>query len=138
MRRNVAEQGPHPVDRHVGRKVCEKRLSLGYNQTVLGRALGLTFQQVQKYERGINRISSSKLWEIARFFDVDVNYFFMGLEQGEAASPRPLDQQPAPKLVVNRYAVEIGHLAPRLSARQQKLALAIIQSMKGMPPTDGD
>ena len=53
------EDGPHPVDRHVGRRVCEKRIGLGYNQSDLGRALGLTFQQIQKYEKGANRISAS-------------------------------------------------------------------------------
>jgi transcriptional regulator with XRE-family HTH domain len=52
---------PHPVDVHVGRRVCEKRLSFGYNQSDLGRALGLTFQQIHKYEKGANRISASKL-----------------------------------------------------------------------------
>ena len=61
MARGKGEDGPHPVDRHVGRRVCEKRISLGYNQSDLGRALGLTFQQVQKYEKGTNRISASKL-----------------------------------------------------------------------------
>ncbi|MGH7018335.1 MAG: helix-turn-helix domain-containing protein, partial [Brevundimonas sp.] len=71
MVRGAAEGGPHPVDRHVGRRVCEKRVALGYNQSDLGRALGLTFQQIQKYEKGANRVSASKLWDIARFFKVD-------------------------------------------------------------------
>ena len=75
MARGTGEDGPHPVDRFVGRKVCEKRISLGYNQSDLGRALGLTFQQIQKYEKGANRISASKLWDIARFFKVDIGYF---------------------------------------------------------------
>ena len=66
MVRGAAEDGPHPVDRHVGRRVCEKRIALGYNQSDLGRALGLTFQQIQKYENGANRISFSRLVQIAR------------------------------------------------------------------------
>lgn len=61
MARGKGEDGPHPVDRHVGRRVCEKRLALGYNQSDLGRALGLTFQQIQKYEKGDNRIAISTL-----------------------------------------------------------------------------
>ena len=72
MARGKGEDGPHPVDRHVGRRVCEKRLALGYNQSDLGRALGLTFQQIQKYEKGANRVSASKLWDIARFFKVEI------------------------------------------------------------------
>ena len=65
MVRGSAEDGPHPVDRHVGRRVCEKRIALGYNQSDLGRALGLTFQQIQKYERGVNRVSAARLLQIA-------------------------------------------------------------------------
>ena len=84
MARGKGEDGPHPVDRHVGRRVCEKRLALGYNQSDLGRALGLTFQQIQKYEKGANRISASKLWDIARFFKVDIGYFFEGLNGAQA------------------------------------------------------
>jgi DNA-binding XRE family transcriptional regulator len=79
MVRGSGTEGPHLVDRHVGRRVCEKRIALGYNQTDLGQALGVTFQQVQKYEKGANRISASKLWDIARFFRVDIGYFFEGL-----------------------------------------------------------
>lgn len=79
MPRNATDT-PHPVDVHVGRRVCGKRLDLGYNQSDLGRALGLTFQQVQKYEKGSNRISASKLYDIARFFKVEVGYFYEGLQ----------------------------------------------------------
>ena len=134
MVRGVGEDGPHPVDRHVGRRVCEKRISLGYNQSDLGRALGLTFQQIQKYEKGANRISASKLWDIARFFKVDVGYFFQGLnaqpgmaesETGAAAFDHDF---PA-----TRYTIEIARLAPQLSSRQQKLALDMIREMTGKP-----
>lgn len=73
------DDGPHPVDRHVGRRVAEKRIALGYNQTDLGRALGVTFQQVQKYERGSNRISASKLWLIADRLGVSPASLLTGL-----------------------------------------------------------
>lgn len=130
MVRGVGEDGPHPVDRHVGRRVCEKRISLGYNQSDLGRALGLTFQQIQKYEKGANRISASKLWDIARFFKVDVGYFFQGLgaqpgmAEGEAA---PFDHD----FPSTRYTIEMARLAPQLTSRQQKLALDMIREMSG-------
>ena len=120
------------MDRHVGRRVCEKRISLGYNQSDLGRALGLTFQQIQKYEKGANRISASKLWDIARFFKVDVGYFFQGLsaqpgmaEDGAAAFDHDFPS--------TRYTIEISRLAPQLSSRQQKLALDMIREMAGKP-----
>ena len=132
MVRGVGEDGPHPVDRHVGRRVCEKRISLGYNQSDLGRALGLTFQQIQKYEKGANRISASKLWDIARFFKVDVGYFFQGLNaqlgmaEGEAGAAAFDHDFPS-----TRYTIEIARLAPQLSSRQQKLALDMIREMTG-------
>ena len=132
MVRGVGEDGPHPVDRHVGRRVCEKRISLGYNQSDLGRALGLTFQQIQKYEKGANRISASKLWDIARFFKVDVGYFFQGLNaqpgmaEGEAGAAAFDHDFPS-----TRYTSEMARLAPQLSSRQQKLALDMIREMTG-------
>lgn len=129
MGRGVKEDGPHPVDRHVGRRVSEKRIGLGYNQSDLGRALGLTFQQIQKYEKGANRISASKLWDIARFFKVDIGYFFEGLgpnaqagvAEGEAAFDHDYPS--------TRYSIEISRLAPRLAPRQQKLALELLREM---------
>lgn len=133
MARGTGEDGPHPVDRHVGRRVCEKRISLGYNQSDLGRALGLTFQQIQKYEKGANRISASKLWDIARFFKVDIGYFFTGLAQGQpgvAEDGAPAFDHDFPS---TRYSIEISRLAPQLSTRQQKLALDLIREMVERP-----
>jgi len=138
MARGKGEDGPHPVDRHVGRRVCEKRLALGYNQSDLGRALGLTFQQIQKYEKGTNRISASKLWDISRFFKVETSYFFEGLNgstaTGMAEEGTAFDhEQPA-----TRYTIEIARLAPQLSTRQQKLALDLIRDMAERPePAEG-
>jgi transcriptional regulator with XRE-family HTH domain len=136
MARGKGEDGPHPVDRHVGRRVCEKRISLGYNQSDLGRALGLTFQQVQKYEKGTNRISASKLWDIARFFKVDVAYFFQGLG---GAQPGMAEDGAAGfdhDFPATRHTIEIARLAPRLSARQQKLALDLIREMADRPDSE--
>ncbi|HMO43605.1 MAG TPA: helix-turn-helix transcriptional regulator, partial [Phenylobacterium sp.] len=61
-----ADRAPNPVDRHVGLRIRLRRKELGVSQEKLAEAIGLTFQQVQKYERGANRVSASKLWEIAR------------------------------------------------------------------------
>ena len=124
-------EGPHLVDRHVGRRVCEKRIALGYNQTELGRALGVTFQQVQKYEKGANRISASKLWQMADFFRVDIGYFFEGLggaQPGMAESDAAGFDHEFP---ATRHSIEIARLAPRLPARQQKLVLDMIREMIG-------
>jgi transcriptional regulator with XRE-family HTH domain len=65
-----------PVDIHVGVRMRQRRSLLGMSQTTLGKAVGLTFQQIQKYESGSNRIGSSRLYEFARVLDVPVSYFF--------------------------------------------------------------
>src|ERR1700709_1304619 len=73
------DRSPNPIDLHVGARVRMRRKLLGMSQEKLADALGLTFQQVQKYERGANRVSASKLFEISRFLDVAPAYFFDGL-----------------------------------------------------------
>lgn len=137
MARASGTEGPHIVDRHVGRRVCEKRIALGYNQTDLGQALGVTFQQVQKYEKGANRISASKLWDISRFFRVDIGYFFEGLTSqaqpgmGEAEAEPFVHDFPA-----TRQTIEISRLSPRLSSRQQKLVVDLMRELVDDEPGD--
>jgi transcriptional regulator with XRE-family HTH domain len=80
---------PHQIDVHVGSRVRLRRTLLGFSQEKLGAALGLTFQQVQKYERGANRIGSSRLYDLSRILDVPVAYFFDDIPgaPSEAAGP---------------------------------------------------
>lgn len=68
----------HPVDKHVGERVRMARKIRGLSQTALGDALGLTFQQIQKYEKGINRVSASRLFEMSEALGVEISYFFEG------------------------------------------------------------
>jgi transcriptional regulator with XRE-family HTH domain len=70
------EHRPSPIDIHVGGRVRLRRTLLGMSQEKLGEALGLTFQQVQKYERGVNRIGASRLFDLARILDVPIGFFF--------------------------------------------------------------
>jgi transcriptional regulator with XRE-family HTH domain len=79
------DRQPNPVDRHVGERVRARRKQLGLSQDKLAEALGLTFQQVQKYERGVNRISASKLFEAAGALSVEVPFFFDGLQPAGGA-----------------------------------------------------
>ena len=91
MVRGAVEDGPHPVDRHVGRRVCEKRIALGYNQSDLGRALGLTFQQIQKYKRDQNRIPIARpMLIVGRLGTSNA-----GLRQGLRAMAQALDARKA-------------------------------------------
>src|ERR1700731_4074916 len=75
-RRRRKSDKPNPIDVHVGTRVRLRRTLLGMSQEKLGDALGLTFQQVQKYERGANRIGASRLYDLSRVLDVPVSFFF--------------------------------------------------------------
>src|SRR5476649_1631622 len=79
----------HPADVHVGARMRQRRSLLGMSQTNLGTAVGLTFQQIQKYERGSNRIGSSRLFEFSKVLDVPVSYFFDEMP-ANALSGRPM------------------------------------------------
>ncbi|MBV8889858.1 MAG: helix-turn-helix domain-containing protein [Alphaproteobacteria bacterium] len=78
------------IDRHVGTRIRERRIMLGLTQQQLADLIGVTYQQAHKYERGINRVSAGRLFEIAQVLSVPVNYFFDGLddESGRSISPR--------------------------------------------------
>ena len=80
---------PNPVDIHIGNRIRLKRQALGWSQDYLSKMLGITFQQVQKYEKGQNRISGSRLYDFAVLFGVDVNFFYQDMPQNVAKqSPR--------------------------------------------------
>jgi len=72
----MAGKKPNPVDTHVGSRVRLRRMLLGMSQERLGESMGLTFQQVQKYEKGVNRIGASRLFQISKILDVPVQFFF--------------------------------------------------------------
>lgn len=80
---------PNPIDIHVGNRIRIRRNLLGWSQEKLGLMLGLTFQQVQKYEKGLNRVSASRLWDFAVVMDTPIGFFFEDMDEKTAAhSPR--------------------------------------------------
>jgi transcriptional regulator with XRE-family HTH domain len=79
----------HPVDVYVGKKLRSRRVILGRSQEEIGSAVGVTFQQIQKYEHGINRIGASRLYEFAKLLGVDVLYFYKGFDEGNDLSAFP-------------------------------------------------
>lgn len=88
-RGRTADGQPNPVDIHVGKKIRLRRLLLSLSQEKLGEMAGLTFQQIQKYESGRNRISASRLWDISQLLSVPITYFFSDMdEQVRNQSPR--------------------------------------------------
>jgi transcriptional regulator with XRE-family HTH domain len=109
----MASKGfPNPIDVHVGQRIRQRRTLLGMSQERLAEAIGLTFQQVQKYERGANRVGSSRLFDLARVLDVPISYFFEEMEAGVAAkSPSRLMGVSESKM--QAYAAEPDPLAKR-------------------------
>lgn len=92
----MSRKSPNTIDLHVGARVRMRRMMMSMSQEKLGEALDLTFQQVQKYEKGLNRIGASRLYQIARVLGVPVSYFYDGLEmpglqQQEREQPALLD-----------------------------------------------
>ena len=85
----------HPVDVHVGKRVRHRRWLIGMTQQQLAEKVGIKFQQIQKYETGANRVSASRLWDIAEAMEVPVSFFFDGLDAaekpGSADTPVPAD-----------------------------------------------
>lgn len=115
----ISLDGPHPVDRHVGLRIRIRRKEVGVSQERLAEALGITFQQVQKYERGANRVSASKLWEIARALNTGVGYFYEGLGEGEPSPSRAGSQD----FMLSSEGLELMAAFPRIekSSLRRKL-----------------
>lgn len=108
-------RGPNPIDLHVGARIRMRRRLLGVSQEKLAEALGLTFQQVQKYERGANRVSASKLYEIARTLQTPVTYFFDGLaDAGEIEHGDVLSEQAVSDFLLTSEGMELAALFPRI------------------------
>jgi transcriptional regulator with XRE-family HTH domain len=108
-RRRRKSDKPNPIDVHVGSRVRLRRTLLGMSQEKLGEAIGLTFQQVQKYERGANRIGASRLYDLSRVLDVPVSFFFddinpeaaaaaLGGEGGDEGEETPQRYEPDPMM----------------------------------------
>ncbi|MGR4863267.1 helix-turn-helix domain-containing protein [Caulobacter sp. LARHSG274] len=107
----------HPVDLYVGARLRIRRKVLGLSQTQLADALGITFQQVQKYERGANRISASKLYEAARLLQSPVSYFFEGLDETAQGGDDGLAHRMT-QFVATPEGLELAGLFPRLGDRR--------------------
>jgi transcriptional regulator with XRE-family HTH domain len=118
--------GPKPIDLHVGSRVRLRRTLMGMTQEKLGHALGLTFQQVQKYERGANRIGASRLYDLSRVLDVPVSFFFDDINPKIAAAldgtagtrpvyePDPMMRRETLELMRAYYRIASGETRRRL------------------------
>jgi transcriptional regulator with XRE-family HTH domain len=105
----IAKKAPNPIDKHVGSRVRMRRMMLGMSQEKLGDALGLTFQQVQKYEKGTNRIGASRLQQISQILQVPVAFFFEGAPNVPSGTGRDsLHEAPSPAYVSDFLATSDG------------------------------
>ena len=132
----MVKKAPNPIDKHVGSRVRMRRMMLGMSQEKLGDALGLTFQQVQKYEKGTNRIGASRLQQISLILQVPVSFFF------EGAPPPPgrpgLSEAPSPAYVTDFLATTDGLTLTKAFLRIQnpKLRRRIVELVEEMAGED--
>ena len=131
LRGRTEDGEPNPIDRHVGMKMRQRRTLLGMSQEKLGEEIGLTFQQVQKYERGANRVSSSRLFDLSRVLDVPISYFFEDMSDDvAAASPAALaaggtapQESSETDALTKRETLELVRAYFRISNETTRLAL---------------
>ena len=127
-RKRRRQDTPDPIDVHVGARVRLRRTLLGMSQEKLGEAIGLTFQQVQKYERGANRIGASRLWHVSRVLDVPVSFFFD--DMGDAAAARPSSTEAPPDILLRREMLELARAYSPLPGDIRRRLLALTRSIR--------
>lgn len=126
------DRGPNPVDRHVGLRIRMRRKELGISQERLAYAVGLTFQQIQKYERAANRVSASKLWELAQALHTGVTYFYDGLTEIEANGPLP--RASMQDFLLTPDGLELAACFPRIaSPRLRRKVLELVRVLIETP-----
>jgi len=140
VRRTVKDHGPHPIDVLVGRRARERRTLQGMSQTAVADKLGLTFQQLQKYERGHNRISASRLYELAQIFGVPVAYFYEEMEAGKGAPSQndTLTKRETLELVKAYYSISdpaVRGSIRRLTQAAAKLEQSPVAGRRRAPPS---
>jgi transcriptional regulator with XRE-family HTH domain len=112
----MSTKAPNPVDKHVGSRVRMRRIMLGMSQEKLGEALGLTFQQVQKYEKGTNRVGASRIQQISEVLQVPVSFLFEGSPSG-AISSAGFGEGTSPAYVADFLATSEGVALTRAFTR---------------------
>lgn len=127
---------PHHVDRYVGHRVRLQRRTQGLSQSVLANKVGVTFQQIQKYERGMNRISASKLYEIGHALDAPIAFFFAGLPESGAeqdAGYTPL-QQTVETMMACPEGAEVAMTFPLVrSVAVRRAVVRLLRSLASEP-----
>jgi transcriptional regulator with XRE-family HTH domain len=125
----VLDPAPNPIDQHVGLRIRLRRKELRISQEKLADAIGLTFQQVQKYERAANRVSASKLFEMARALQTSIAYFYEGLDETGGPSS-PVSRPQARDFLLTPEGMELAALFPKIRAsRVRRRILDLVRAM---------
>lgn len=117
------------IDVLVGKRIRARRHAMGVSQTELGDAIGVKFQQIQKYETGANRVSASRLWAVAEKLGVDVVYFFEGIRRSDEDDGLEIDPIDNMEFLSDRDAIEMMELYRQLPQSQRSAVLAFMRSM---------
>jgi transcriptional regulator with XRE-family HTH domain len=135
----MAKKAPNPTDKHVGARVRMRRMMLGMSQEKLGDALGLTFQQVQKYEKGANRIGASRLQQISQILQVSVSFFFEGAPSAPGLQTDGLAEAPSPAYVADFLATSDGLALTKafMGIKDAKLRRRIVDLVEQIAVDDG-
>lgn len=131
--RDDADAAPNPVDRHVGLRIRMRRKEVGFSQERLADAIGLTFQQVQKYERAANRVSASKLWEMARALSTSVSFFYDGLDDAPPTPARNRRRDAIHDFLLTSEGVELAAEFPKIPRHMRGKVLALVRAMAVEP-----
>ena len=135
----MSTKAPNPVDKYVGSRVRMRRIMLGMSQEKLGEALGLTFQQVQKYEKGTNRVGASRLQQISEILQVPVSFLFDGGPSGSATSADGFSEGSSPAFVSDFLATAEGLALTRAFTRinDTKLRRSIVDLVEQIAEREG-
>jgi transcriptional regulator with XRE-family HTH domain len=141
IRDGMAESVPDPIDVHVGQRLRQRRMLVGLSQGKLGEAVGLTFQQIQKYERGINRMGASRLFRFAEILSISVGYFFENMAADSAAvavrgfaenrqAPLTDEDAPADDLLQRRETLDLIRAYYKITdAKQRRKILELVKAI---------
>ena len=120
----------HQVDAFVGQRVRVRRWTVGMTQQQLARRVGIKFQQIQKYETGQNRISASRLWDMAEAMDVPVSYFFEGFKRGASDGDETHGD-----ILTNRESIELVRAYSAIPENQRRRIFDLARVLAGEPPS---
>ncbi len=134
----MSTKAPNPVDRYVGSRVRMRRIMLGMSQEKLGEALGLTFQQIQKYEKGTNRVGASRIQQISEILQVPVSFLFEGGPSG-IAHPDNFGEEASPTYISDFLATSEGLALTRAFTRinDAKLRRSIVDMVEQIAAREG-